>query len=64
MAFNKTGETKVYKSGDKLGTKLANSDHSNRYTVDEMIEDVDSMTADGLEEEEAVKVLDNMISRK
>lgn len=64
MSFKKSGETKVYKSEGKLGTKLANSDSSNRYTVDDMVEDVDTMVSEGLDEKEAVKVLDDMLSKK
>lgn len=44
MSFNKNGETRVYrKEGKKktVGPKYANENKSNRYTVDDLVEDSD-----------------------
>ena len=62
MAFNKTGETKVFRSEGKLGPKFANSDDSNRYTVDDMVQDVDKMVSEGLGEKDATDILDSKLS--
>jgi hypothetical protein len=37
MAFDKTGEIKVFKKGDKVGPKLASRNESNRFTVDDLV---------------------------
>ena len=41
MAFRKDGEVKVYKKDGKISPKLASEDESNRFTVDDLVKQVD-----------------------
>ena len=39
MAFIKNGETKVYRKGKKIGPKFASKDESNRFTIDDLVQE-------------------------
>ena len=42
MAFKKNGETEVFKKENKVSPKYANKNESNRYTIDDLVEDSDA----------------------
>lgn len=55
MAFNKNGETKIYKKPKTGDRKVASEEEAERYLVDDLIKDSEQKTE---EEEEKKNVLD------
>lgn len=45
MSFKKDGEIKVYKKGNKVGSKLASVDKDNRFTIDDLVEQDDKLNS-------------------
>ena len=62
MSFKKDGETKVYINKDRIGDKYANSEKSNRYTVDKLVKDSDE--AENLPVTEDLSDKENDVSKQ